>query len=79
MTITVGGTTKTATIHGRRAVNVNSTELLPISDSAAFKFVNGTGISLNWDNVNKNLSVNANVGFTSDETHRNYAVKTDTN
>lgn len=78
LTITVGGTTKTATIHGRRAVNVNSTEVLAISSNTALKFVNGTGISLNWDNENKNLSVNANVGFTTDATHRNYAVKTDT-
>lgn len=78
LTITIGGTTKTASIHGRRAVNVNSTEVLSISDSAALKFVNGTGISLIWDSKNKNLSVNANVGFTTNEANRNYAVKTDT-
>ena len=79
LTITVGGTTKTATIHGRRAVNVNSTEVLATSSNTALKFVNGTGISLNWDNENKNLSVNANVGYTTDAANRNYAVKTDTN
>ena len=79
LTITVGGTTKTATIHGRRAVNVNSTEVLATSSNTALKFVNGTGISLNWDNENKNLSINANVGFTTNEGNRNYAVKTDTN
>ena len=78
MTITVGGTTKTATIHGRRAVNVNSTEVLATSSNTALKFINGTGISFNWDNENKNLSVNANVGFTTDAANRNYAVKTDT-
>ena len=78
LTITVGGTTKTATIHGRRAVNVNSTEVLATSNNTALKFVNGTGISLNWNNENKNLSVNANVGFTTNEGNRNYAVKTDT-
>ena len=78
MTITVGGTTKTATIRGRRAVDVNSTEVLSTSDSTALKFVNGAGISFNWDNENKNLSVNANVGFTTDAASRNYAVKTDT-
>lgn len=78
LTITVGGTTKTATIHGRRAVNVNSTEVLATSSNTALKFVNGTGISFNWDNENKNLSVNANVGFTTNEANRNYAVKTDT-
>lgn len=78
LTITVGGTTKTATIHGRRAVNVNSTEVLATSSNTALKFVNGTGISFNWDNENKNLSVNANVGFTTDTANRNYAVKTDT-
>lgn len=80
LTITVGGTTKTATIHGRRAVNVNSTEVLSISDSAALKFVNGTGISLIWDSKNKNLSVAANTNYsTNDSTSKNYAVKTDTN
>lgn len=78
LTVTIGGTTKTATIRGRRAVNVNSTEVLPTTDSTALKFINGNGISFNWDNKNKNLSVNANVGFTTDGSHRNYAVKTDT-
>ena len=78
LTVTIGGTTKTATIRGRRAVNVNSTEVLPTSDSTALKFINGNGISFNWDNENKNLSVNANVGFTTDAVNRNYAVKTDT-
>lgn len=80
LTITIGGTTKTASIHGRRAVNVNATEVLPISDSAALKFVNGTGISLVWDSKNKNLSVNANTNYsTNDSASKNYAVKTDTN
>lgn len=77
LTITIGGTTKTAAIHGRRAVNVNSTEVLATSSNTALKFVNGTGISFNWDNDNKNLSVNANVGFTTDAANRNYAVKVD--
>jgi hypothetical protein len=53
--------------------------VLATSSNTALKFVNGTGISLNWDNENKNLSVNANVGFTTNEGNRNYAVKTDTN
>ena len=80
LTITIGGTTKTASIHGRRAVNVNGTDVLPISDSAALKFVNGTGISLTWDSKNKNLSVNANTNYsTNDSASKNYAVKTDTN
>ena len=80
LTITIGGTTKTASIHGRRAVNVNGTEVLPISDSAALKFVNGTGISLTWDSKNKNLSVNANTNYsTNNSASKNYAVKTDTN
>ena len=78
LTITVGGTTKTATIHGRRAVSVNQTEVLATSSNTALKFINGTGISLNWDSKNKNLSVNANVGFITDSANRNYAVKTDT-
>lgn len=78
LTVTIGGTTKTATIRGRRAVNVNSTEVLSTSDNTALKFVNGSGVSFTWDNINKNLSVNANVGFTTDAANRNYAVKTDT-
>ena len=79
LTVTIGGTTKTATIHGRRAVNVNQTEVLAISDNTALKFVNGSGISFAWDSKNKNLSVNANVGFTTDSVNKNYAVKVNSN
>ena len=79
LTVTIGGTTKTATIHGRRAVNVNQTEVLAISDNTALKFVNGSGISFAWNSKNKNLSVNANVGFTTDSVNKNYAVKVDSN
>ena len=79
LTVTIGGTTKTATIHGRRAVNVNSTEVLAISDSTALKFVNGSGISFAWDSKNKNLSVNANTNFSTDLVNKNYAVKVDSN
>lgn len=79
LTVTIGGTTKTATIRGRRAVNVNSTEVLSTSDSTALKFINGSGVSFIWDSRNKNLSVNANVGFTTDTTNKNYAIKVDSN
>lgn len=79
LTVTIGGTTKTATIHGRRAVNVNSTEVLPISDGTALNFKNGNGISFTWDNINKNLSVNANTNFSTDLESKNYAVKVDSN
>ena len=79
LTVTIGGTTKTATIRGRRAVDVNSTEVLSTSDSTALKFINGSGVSFIWDSRNKNLSVNANVGFTTDATNRNYAVKVASN
>lgn len=79
LTVTIGGTTKTATISGRRAVNVNSTEVLPTSDSTALNFINGSGISFIWNSRNKNLTVNANVGFTTDATNRNYAVKVASN
>lgn len=77
LTVTIGGTTKTATIHGRRAVSVNSTEVLAISSNTALKFVNGTGVSFAWDSKNESLSVNANVGFTTDSANKNYAVKVD--
>ena len=79
LTVTIGGTTKTATIRGRRAVNVNSTEVLAISDSTALKFVNGSGVSFIWDSKNKNLSVNANTNFSTDLVNKNYAVKVDSN
>ena len=75
LTVTIGGTTKTATIHGRRAVNVNSTKVLSISDSTDLNFKNGNGISFTWDSTNKNLSVNANTSFSTDLTNKNYAVK----
>lgn len=79
LTVTIGGTTKTTTIHGRRAVNVNSTEVLPTSDSTALNFKNGNGISFTWDSKNKNLSVNANTNFSTDLVNKNYAVKVDSN
>lgn len=79
LTVTIGGTTKTATIHGRRAVNVNSTEVLSISDSTALNFKNGNGISFTWDSTKKNLSVNANTNFSTDLASKNYAVKVDSN
>lgn len=79
LTVTIGGTTKTTTIHGRRAVNVNSTKVLAISDSTALKFVNGSGVSFIWDSKNKNLSVNANTNFNTDLVNKNYAVKVDSN
>ena len=77
LTVTIGGTTRTTTISGRRAINVNSEEVLSTSDSTALKFVNGTGISLNWNNENKNLSVNANTNYETSRENKNYAVKTD--
>lgn len=79
LTVTIGGTTKTTTIHGRRAVKVNSTEVLPTSDSTALNFINGNGISFTWDSENKNLSVNANTNFSTDLVNKNYAVKVDSN
>lgn len=77
LTVTIGGTTKTATIRGRRAVNVHLAEVLSTSDSTALSFINGSGVTFVWDSKNKNLSANANVGFTTDATNRNYALKVD--
>lgn len=77
LTVTIGGTTKTTTIRGRRAINVNSVQALSTSDSTALNFVNGDGISFTWDKENKNLLVNANTNFSTDETNKNYAVKID--
>lgn len=77
LTVTIGGTTKITTISGRRAINVNSEEKLPTSDSTALNFINGNGVSFNWDSTNKNLSVNANTDYETDKVNKNYAVKTD--
>ena len=77
LTVTIGGTTKTATIRGRRAVDVNSAEVLSTSDSTALNFINGSGVSFIWDSRNKNLSVNANTNYKPDIVKKNYAVKTD--
>ena len=77
LTVTIGGTTKTTTISGRRAVNVNSKEKLSTSDSTALNFIDGNGISFIWNSTNKNLSVNANTGYETDILNKNYAVKTD--
>ena len=77
LTVTIGGTTKITTISGRRAINVNSEEKLPTSDSTALNFINGNGVSFTWDSTNKNLSVNANTDYEPDIVNKNYAVKTD--
>ena len=77
LTVTIGGTTRTTTISGRRAINVNSKEKLSTSDSTALNFINGNGVSFTWDSTNKNLSVNANTGYETNIVNKNYAVKTD--
>lgn len=77
LTITIGGTTRTATIHGRRAINVNSKEVLPTSDNTALNFISGNGVSFIWNSTDKNLSVNANTDYETDIINKNYAVKTD--
>ena len=77
LTVTIGGTTKTTTISGRRAINVNSEEKLSTSDSTALNFISGNGVSFTWDSTNKNLSVNANTGYETDILNKNYAVETD--
>ena len=77
LTVTIGGTTRTTTISGRRAINVNSEEKLSTSDSTALNFINGNGVSFIWNSTDKNLSVNANTGYETNELNKNYAVKTD--
>ena len=77
LTVTIGGTTRTTTISGRRAVNVNSEEKLSTSDSTALNFISGNGVSFTWDNTNKNLLVNANTDYETSRENKNYAVKTD--
>ena len=77
LTVTIGGTTKTTTISGRRAVNVNSEEKLSTSDSTALNFISGNGVSFTWDSTNKNLLVNANTDYETSRENKNYAVKTD--
>ena len=77
LTVTIGGTTRTTTISGRRAVNVNSEEKLSTSDSTALNFINGNGVSFTWDSTNKNLLVNANTDYETSRENKNNAVKTD--
>ena len=77
LTVTIGGTTRTTTISGRRAINVNSEEKLSTSDSTALNFINGNGVSFTWDSTNKNLLVNANTDYKTSRENKNYAVKTD--
>lgn len=77
LTVTIGGTTRTTTISGRRAINVNSEEKLSTSDNTALNFINGNGVSFTWDSTNKNLSVNANTDYETSRENKNYAVKTD--
>ena len=77
LTVTIGGTTRTTTISGRRAVNVNSKEKLSTSDSTALNFIDGNGISFIWNSTDKNLSVNANTNYETSRENKNYAVKTD--
>lgn len=77
LTVTIGGTTRTTTISGRRAVDVNSTKVLSTSDSTALNFIDGNGVSFIWNSTNKNLSVNANTGYETDIVNKNYAVETD--
>ena len=77
LTVTIGGTTRTTTISGRRAVNVNSKEVLSTSDNTALNFINGNGVSFTWDSTNKNLLVNANTDYETSRENKNYAVKTD--
>ena len=77
LTVTIGGTTRTTTISGRRAINVNSEEKLSTSDSTALNFINGNGVSFTWDSTNKNLSVNVNTDYETNVLNKNYAVKTD--
>lgn len=79
LTVTIGGTTKSATIRGRRAINVNSAQALTTADSTALNFVSGDGVSFAWDSKGKSLSVSANTDYTTDLVNKNYAVKTDTN
>ena len=77
LTVTIGGTTRTTTISGRRAINVNSEEKLSTSDSTALNFISGNGVSFTWDSTNKNLLVNANTDYETSRENKNYAVKTD--
>jgi len=79
LTIAIGGTTKSVTINSGRAIQVNSTEVLAASVSNALNLTNGSGVSFIWDSTNKAVKVNANTGFTTDITNKNFAVKVDSN
>lgn len=79
LSATIGGTTKTVTISGRREIKVNGTSVLASSVSTALDLRSGTGITVNWDSTNKRVNISANTGFTTNSGSHNYAVKADSN
>lgn len=73
LSITIGGTNKTVTIRGRRAINVNSKEVLSTSVATALNLVNGNGTTAVWDSTNNQFKYNINTNFTT--SGKDYAVK----
>ena len=77
LSLTVGGTTKTVSINGGRAVQVNGTEQLAANSSDVLNLASGTGVVVAWDSTNKKVTFSANTNYTT--SGNNYKVQTDSN
>ena len=77
LSLTVGGTTKTVSINGGRAVQVNDTEQLAANSSDVLNLASGTGVVVAWDSTNKKVTFSANTNYTT--SGNNYKVQTDSN
>lgn len=77
LSLTVGGTTKTVTINGGRAVQVNGTGALAANSSDVLNLASGTGVVVAWDSTNKKVTFSANTSYTT--TGKNYKVQADSN
>ena len=77
LSLTVGGTTKSVSINGGRAVQVNGTEQLTANSSDVLNLASGTGVVVAWDSTNKKVTFSANTSYTT--TGKNYKVQADSN
>ena len=77
LSLTVGGTTKSVSINGGRAVQVNGTEQLTANSSDVLNLASGTGVVVAWDSTNKKVTFSANTNYTT--TGKNYKVQADSN
>jgi hypothetical protein len=72
LSLTVGGTTKSVSINGGRAVQVNDTQALVANSSDVLNLASGTGVIVAWDSTNKKVTFSANTSYTT--SGKNYKV-----